>query len=401
MSFCEEKKLHDVIIGYARLIKNVYITMDIINLIHQFYDKRMKFNVYDHKGFNIFNKCTYFTFNYRSLYFMDDNDYLFVKGFNEYGQLGINKRDSEINSIHRNHFFGDTIKFIGSSICSWHCIAYTKNNELYGFGRNHYNETGIMKSDGFDPIFTPKLIKMEFDTLLKDIKSGTEHTIFLCQNGIVYGCGKNTSGQLTEDYKMNNHKHSIQEIVTNQNVTSIDCCCNSSFILTKNYELYGFGSNDQGLLGIKNENTRTVYSMEMTSKNVKMFSCGGGHMGYLTLNNVLYMFGKNIYGQCGYPYTDNRSQIHRGNVIKLQNETIISLKCGYYHTIIKTKNHDYYSFGKNKEKQLLIHNCDQDCVHVPTKLSKDYLHSIIKSKNKIIDLIPHYKTTYIIGKYKQ
>ena len=349
-----------------------------------------------------FKECKYFAFNQQSLYFVHRNNTVYVHGNNFYGQLGVNTKNRQIIKMKHNYVNESTkIKLISKSFCSHHCFTLCKNGELFGFGRNNEGQIGFKSSSDNDKIYEPRLIEYNFETSLKEIKAGYDHTLFLSENGDVYGCGSNEYGQLTNGYKTNDSidtEYTIQKIINTHNVKHIGCCLYSSYALKTNNRLRVFGYNGDGELGIKNKNIYNTLGKSFKSvsaTNIKHFSNGAKHVGYFSLkNNKLRMYGSNQFEQCGLSYSHR--ECHSGNtiIIPKNNETIIDLKCGSYHNIIKTNNNNYYSFGSNNCGELLLYKKNrQKMTRIPTKID---IESFSDSE-KIIDLISGDEITYIIA----
>ena len=350
------------------------------NLKHEWINR---YDIFDSKGTRVKDKCTYFAYT-GSSYFFIQNNILFVKGDNQWSQLGTNKKIENINDSIKHDFFKENIdiQWISNSLTASHCFVYTKKKQLYGFGLNGDKQIGL-KRTGIEE-YKPLLIKYNFGTSLKQIQTGYKHTLFLCQNANVYGCGLNDCLQLSNAYKKRKNNYSIQKIINTQNIKSIKCCGNSSYFLNSNNILSACGNNESGELGIKNKSINKSGSIEVILKQIKTLDCGSFHIGCLTLKNKLYMFGNNLDYQCGL---NNIDECHLGNEIILlnTNDIILDIKCARHHSIIKTNNNNYYSFGKNDYGELLIENNDYK-VYIPRKISLKYLHSITKSNNAIIDL---------------
>ena len=389
-----------IINGYIRDI-NDCCPMDIIDIIHEFYDSYMIFNVFVYQ--NLFNdNCIYFNIISNSFFYIKNDYTLYVNGVNDDGQLGLECLDDVQNSRKHNYFDGRDIELIRNvSINGNHSFIYTRNHKLYGFGNNNHNQTGII--DSKECIQIPTLIEFDFEGILVKIQSGENYTIFLNDKGNVYGCGFNILGCLTNKYNSNVMTScSIQNIMSNNNIKDIGCCSESSYALNDDNILYAFGDNKYGQLGIflKSINWSDDILIAFNHKKIKTFNTGHKHIGIITINDELHMFGHNYSKQCGFDSNTDVYSCHYGNKIKLPNKSkIISVQCGSFHTILKTIKNDYYSFGNNVFDQLLLELTTKTAkISEPTKISMEYLYKLTNSKNKIIDLIPGWNTTFIIQK---
>ena len=231
-----------------------YIPNDIIKIISLFYDVNILFNVHSNTELNIYNECKRMIINRDSYFFINNNNELYIKGLNNCGQLGINKYydNNYVNNILKHPLINDNnIELFGISKYGSHMFVYTNNNILYGFGYNAFAQIGCKTE--INKVSKPIIIEYNFNGKLKMIKCGCKHTLFLNENGNVYGSGNNKQGQLTFNYNENIYNY-IQNIIKSDNVTDIYCGINSSYILNNNNNLFSFGSNNYAELGINNKN---------------------------------------------------------------------------------------------------------------------------------------------------
>ena len=327
---------------------------------------------------------------------MDNNDQLNVSGSNINGELGINSNCDELDDmIIHPYFMNKEIHSISNSISGDHSFIYA-SNVLYGFGSNECRQLGS-RTSSFCSI-KPIEIKYPFDSGLKLIKCGDFHSLFLTCNGNVYGCGMNNDGQLSYKYKdprdNNSQLSMIQNIFNSNNIQYINCTHSSSYVLFNDYILKSFGCNDVGQLGTDMYNTDRKGEIKLVLKGIKIdkISCGESHVACLTKRrHKLYMFGKNYHLQCGC--SRPHKNFFNRHIININN--IIDVHCGNNHTIIKTENNQFYSFGNNESSQLLL-NIKQTKLHKPTLVSTKYIHTLTQSTNIIIDLLPANDETFII-----
>ena len=348
-------------------------------------------NVYD-KDFNkisINGDIIGVFMNFSSYFYVSSKNILYCNGANNFNQLGCEESKNKIVSIMKHPIFnGDKSVFVVSKgLYNHHCFVYTNNNELYGFGRNEYNE---ISKDIKDEKVKPILIKYNFGSKITQIECASQHTLFLTLLGSVFGCGCNDLGQISKD---GNNKDNIIYIKSLKNITNISCSHNSSFAIDSNNILYTFGSNTCCILGI-GDDIESVGINELIFDKFKYIETGYGHVACLTLDDKLYCWGYNSYGQCGRNSMGSNLKIP--SIVNIDGN-IIDVKCGSSHTIVKTYPNEFYSFGNNQDKQLLIHT-NGDSTHKPTLISKDKLCTSIGNNSDIIDLIPGFYQTFILQK---
>ena len=96
---------------------------------------------------------------------------------------------------------------------------------LYGFGPNNHNQIDIDSNS--DCVLKPYKIEFEFKCNIIDIKCGCYHTLFLLNNGNVYGCGQNKRGELLG----NNTNTNIIRLKEFNNIKQIYCGTGSSYCI--------------------------------------------------------------------------------------------------------------------------------------------------------------------------
>ena len=309
-------------------------------------------------------------------------------GINSYALLYTNIQNELFLKKRSNHFSDPelfkslSVKVISHGLSNGHGFIYTTKNELYRI-QTRRGKFGIPSP--------PTLINYKFDSPIKEIACGNDSTLILTENGNVYGCGDNLLDRLSPEHQKK-RKDEIRTIIDTSNIIKVGCTCHTGFVLDKQNTLKAFGE-------IFTEFSIFIHPYNGISKifdePVTNFDSGGHHIGLLTKNKCVYMMGSNIKWQCGKKHTDgDYSDSHcPKNKINID-KTFIDVKCGYAHTIIKTDNNKYYSFGENTHKQLLINNNDECCL--PTLISFEYIKSITNCNDDIIDLIPGYQTTFIL-----
>lgn len=136
---------------------------------------------------------------------------------------------------------------------------------------------------------------------IRRIVGGAGHTLVLDADGRVYSCGLNNKGQAgsTEQKSV----LTFQGICALAHEVVIDVCCgwDSSAALTRNGELYVWGSNRYGQLGLDPSGFPSVPQPRRISigGRIKNISMGLRHTAIVTENRELYVCGSNSRGQLG------------------------------------------------------------------------------------------------------
>ena len=95
-------------------------------------------------------------------------------------------------------------------------------------------------------------------------------------------------------------------------------------------ELFGFGNNDYGQLGLGDNDNRNIPILLMTDKTIRKIFYGSYHTFILKESGELFAFGNNNYGQLCLGDNNNRYV----STLIMIDKTIRKIVCGGYHTLI-------------------------------------------------------------------
>ena len=304
------------------------------------------------------------------------------------------------NNQHQNHNKRKRqIELISETRCGRHAIFYI-NNKLYGAGNNDSKQLSSKKYKNGATIC--KNVCKVFGGIIRQIEAGSQHSLFLTDNGTVYGLGSNKYGQLLLRNRNKNYDH-ITLIPKLNGIISIRCCGETSYVLNRNGKMYSFGSSNNGALcvsltkiGDPNDPARK-YHIKSMDKIVSINS-GESYACFITQKKNIYLFGKNDWKQCGSKrqsdFVEMPLQLKRGY-------HFIGIECGGYHNIIKTNDNRYYGFGRNDKKQCLFGFYGNNTVisyDNPQHISLKKLKKCIGNNNDIIGFKPTYLKTFVFQK---
>ena len=155
------------------------------------------------------------------------------------------------------------------------------------------------------------------------------YTLILKHSGELFAFGDNIYGQLG----LGNNIEKINTptlIMKDEPIQQITCGSYHTFILKKSGELFAFGRNRNGQLGLGNNDDRNVPTLVMKDKSIQQIVCGGLHTFIFKNSGELFAFGDNKYGQLGLGDYENRI----GPTLVMEDKSIQQIACGSFHSLV-------------------------------------------------------------------
>jgi len=246
-------------------------------------------------------------------------------------------------------------------------VKESLTNKIYGVGENSNYQIGYSSSTANQP--TPKYSSWFIDNKIEvsQISCGYAYTMFLTDDGNVYGFGQNSNYQLGYSSSTGNqptpiHLSWFHEGGNNITISQISCGYAYTMFLTNDGNVYGVGNNYYYQLGYIDSNSKqsTPRHLSWFHENgnnitISQISCGGNHTMFLTDDGNVYGVGNNTYYQLGYSDSNSTQSTPRhlswfhenGN-----NITISQISCGHSHTMFLTDDGNVYGVGWNSYYQL-------------------------------------------------
>ena len=263
-------------------------------------------------------------------------------GGNNYGQLGLG------DTSDRNTFTPITTNTndIKSIYCGYsHTYMLKNDGTLWVCGRNNYGQLGLGDTNS-RKVFTQIITNM-YD--IKSVYCGGYHTVISKNEGTLWSCGYNGYGQL--GLGDTSSRSSFTQIITNvYDTKSIYCGGGYILILKNDGTLWGCGNNASGQLGLGDNNNRnTLTQITTNTNNIKSIYCGYNHTLILKNDGTLWVCGLNGSGQLGLGDFTSRNTFTQ---ITTNANDIKSVYCGYNHTLILKNDGTLWGCGNNEHGQL-------------------------------------------------
>ena len=173
------------------------------------------------------------------------------------------------------------------------------------------------------------------------------------------------------------------------------CACGFEHTITLSDDgtAYSFGRNEEGQLGLGDNNDVSLPTPIPNLPKINQISCGGNFTVCVDHEGFIWSFGANDFGQLG---TGNTTNFNVPQKI-LEIPPVLSIACGYEYTLIITNDSNLWSCGNNSEGQLCLGNETDQLKPQKTsfsnisKISTGYDHSIFQTNKEEIFTCGHNK----------
>ena len=258
---------------------------------------------------------------------------LMAFGYNYRGQLGLGNTSSEHAPRPVRTLLS---RRVITAACSYHhSMVLCSDGAVFSFGRNEFGQLG--HGDTIDKK-TPHQVPNLPNGIIS-LSCGQFHSVLLTSAGQVYSCGKNDYGQLgLEGVEVAKYFTLVTLVPETESIVQIYCGYYHTLFLSQNGVVYGCGRNDHGQLGLGHSQMRMFGCNAVPSlrdKNVISIAAGCYHSVVNTSNGMLYVFGRNNHGQLGTGDLEERLLPHP--VDDFVGRKVVSVAAGFYHTLVLTE----------------------------------------------------------------
>ncbi len=260
--------------------------------------------------------------------FLKADKKVYSVGNNSHGQLGIGDRKEYVET---QLVWGmDNIIKVGCG--NEFSVALTSSGDVYTWGHNENQSLGIGKKH-----FMDRPIKVDAVSNIKDISVGYDYVLALSHDGTVKSWGGNKYGQLGLGYKSKSNEPTLSLL---KGIKAIAAGKNSSFAVTSNDRILGFGLNKNSQLGFDGEK-EVLFPTEIPElREVKKVVCGNDFVIVLDLMGNVYSWGMFTPVNLKYSTTPLKSETY-----KYIKDIATTASKGY----VLTKDDTIFEFGTSFE----------------------------------------------------
>ncbi|KAL9656972.1 hypothetical protein ABK040_007060 [Willaertia magna] len=263
-------------------------------------------------------------------------------------------------------------------------------NAVYSFGEKSFLTTNKVYISNKE-IELPK-IDVD-DKLIKLIVNDNKTSAFLLtEKGQLFIYGENQYGILgigKSGYVYSKFtKHVIQKEIKNK-IIDLKCGYLFSVLRCENGDCYGSGYNYYVNIGIIGPNTGELNKftlLEQLKGKVKQHDCGYFHTAYLTFDGEVYITGKQDNGQFGKKFPSVFSHVDCTSLQKIELNSITKFKsliCGNYSTTLLSEKNTIFYNGKVNQNNNLYNNNNND-KKLPLKTISEHFIEIDCNLDKFI-----------------
>ncbi|XP_056109544.1 E3 ISG15--protein ligase HERC5 isoform X2 [Rhinichthys klamathensis goyatoka] len=215
------------------------------------------------------------------------------------------------------------------------------------------------------------------------IACGDQHSMALTRDGQLFVWGDNSHGQLGLEKEQPRSLSAPQRVESLDGIplAQISAGGDHSFALSLSGVVFGWGKNSAGQLGLGDTTDRHVPTVvnSLNRKKTVSISCGGEHTATLSKGGTVFTFGSGGFGQLGH--NSFKDEHHPRVVAELWGSKVSQVTCGRRHTLVSVESSKLiYSFGCGMQGKLGNGEMIKQSVPFPVDLSTKCGHAYMIEK---------------------
>lgn len=236
---------------------------------------------------------------------------MYGRGNNSYGQLGLGDKDNRETTEEIKALSGTAIRQL--AVGHDHSLFLTAEGRVFGCGYNNYGQLGL--GDTRDRQ-RPKEIKAFSGIKIQQMATGPCHSLFLTQDGRVFGCGNNICGRLGLGDSRERHVPEEIKALSGIGIRQIAVGCYHSLFLTVDGRVFGCGESGYGQLGdvARNQQILPKEINALSGIKIQQIIAGDQYSLFLTQDGQVFGCGTNVQRQLGLERTSERETLKLVNI---------------------------------------------------------------------------------------
>ncbi|KAG1657956.1 hypothetical protein FOA52_004727 [Chlamydomonas sp. UWO 241] len=233
-------------------------------------------------------------------------------------------------------------------------IAVTPET-TYSWG---WGDFGRLGHGSCDDSFVPKPISFFSGMSVAAVACGDTHTLVTTRSGELYAFGRNQNGQLGVGDRDDRLSPVLVADLKGHVITSVSCGAEHSVVASSTCDVYAWGWGRYGNLGDggRDDSLSPVRCCGLDTAGVSVVACGWRHSVAVGGDGRIYTFGWSKYGQLGHG--DDVDCMTAKRVEGLAGVRVVRVAGGWRHTMAADSDGVLYAWGWNKFGQLGLGDCD-------------------------------------------
>lgn len=240
----------------------------------------------------------------------------------------------------------EIFQIVDAALSNTFITLLSNEGKLISWGANDMGQLG----NGTRDSTTKPRVNSAITESIIQLSCGSHHVCALTKAGTVMTWGANKRGQIGDGQLTSTTMPYVVTSLKHRPVVSISCGENHTIVLTAEGNLYSWGDNSQGQLGLSDTTNRLRPEAIKTLRSVKTvkIATGGAHSMFVASNGLLFACGSNSHGQLGLQNAEIRTQTVPVVVDRLSELRTIDVTCGKAQTYVITAGSSSSS-GSGKE----------------------------------------------------
>ena len=275
-----------------------------------------------------------------------------------------------------------------SVVCGgWHSVSLHEDGSVrsFGWGGSIFSGAGGLGLGSKSA--AAELRDIFINERIVQVACGQQHTLFLSESGTVYAAGHGAYGILgtgdTSDELFPVELTSLKEtLFEGEKVTKVACGGSFSALITDGGNLYVWGRNDSGQLGLGEESQGDMHSAERYPRRIPFFeservqirdvACGENHMVAVAANGAIYYWGDRTWLE---PHVVSLPEANGGL------KSINKIVAGSKYSFALSESGIVYAWGAKNSGCLILPDLKKGNTVVPTPIPPS-----IFGNEKVIDI---------------
>ena len=206
------------------------------------------------------------------------------------------------------YFLDKSLKCVDAASSYFHSMIVCNDGSVWSSGRGNFGELG---HGGSSKLFCELFVRVKAlqKHIIVNVSAGNYFSIFLCNDGNIWSCGKNVFGQCGLGYSdedRNRVPTKIGYFEWNKiKIVRIECALHHTLALDENGRLYCWGKNNLGQCALDT----SIHGDSICIPSLVQYFCdenkkiidiktGGNHSGCVTEDKLWHIWGCNDYNEC-------------------------------------------------------------------------------------------------------